>query len=74
MKEMEQSQTQAVSFPPLFQILFAQHRSWQKAQEMLVGAILCRARLDLRPALSPDPGLSPDAEREQLIHLLASSF
>jgi DDE superfamily endonuclease len=35
---------------------------------------LWRARLDLRPALSPDPGLSPDAEREQLIHLLASSF
>jgi hypothetical protein len=27
-----------------FQILFVQQRSWQKAQEMLVGAILCRGK------------------------------
>jgi hypothetical protein len=27
-----------------FHVLFAQQRSWQKAQEMLVGAILCQGR------------------------------
>jgi hypothetical protein len=35
---------------------------------------LWRFRLELRPALSLHPALSLDAEREQLIHLLASSF
>jgi len=39
-----------------------------------VRASLWRSRLDLRPALSLDPALSLEAEREQLIHLLASSF
>ena len=27
-----------------FQRLFVQHRSWQKAQLMLVGALLCRGQ------------------------------
>jgi hypothetical protein len=38
-----------------------------------VGASLWRSRLFFRPALQPALTLLPEAEREQLIQLLASS-
>lgn len=55
--------------------------AWYRKPELTFSDVLLsvrtslwRSRLNLRPALSLDSGLSPDVEQEQLIHLLASSF
>jgi hypothetical protein len=35
-----------------FKVLFVQQRSWQKSQEMFVGAILCRGKRTVNRVLT----------------------
>jgi hypothetical protein len=38
-----------------FQVLFKQQRSWDKAEQMLVGAILCRGKRTVSRVLETKP-------------------